>query len=260
MIISTWNINSIKVRLPAVLQYLDEFSPDVLVLQETKSTDDNFPVDDIVNSGYSVVFYGQKTYNGVAIISKTKPSFVEYNPVKTSANEARSITAVIDGITIVNLYVVNGKDVGTDKYAYKLAWLKKLQSYTKSLLSKTDQLVLLGDFNIAPTDDDVFDIEKTKDQILCSQDERKSLQKLVSMGLHDVFHDYSFPSQTFTWWDYRSGAFQRNIGYRIDLILLTDSLKKRCTDYYIDKDTRYKSWCLLEPRTSDHVPVRITLK
>ena len=106
----------------------------------------------------------------------------------------------------------------------------------------------------------VFDIDKTKDQILCSQDERKSLQKLVSMGLHDVFHDYSFPPQTFTWWDYRSGAFQRNIGYRIDLILLTDSLKKRCTDYHIDKDTRYKSWCLLEPRTSDHVPVRITLK
>ena len=260
MIISTWNINSIKVRLPAVLQYLDEFSPDVLVLQETKSTDDNFPVDDIVNSGYSVVFYGQKTYNGVAIISKTKPSFVEYNPVKTSANEARSITAVIDGITIVNLYVVNGKDVGTDKYAYKLAWLKKLQSYTKSILSKTDQLVMLGDFNIAPTDDDVYDIEKTKDQILCSQNERKSLQKLESMGLYDVFHDYSFPPQTFTWWDYRSGAFQRNIGYRIDLILLTDSLKKRCIDYHIDKDTRYKSWCLLEPRTSDHVPVRITLK
>jgi exodeoxyribonuclease-3 len=144
MIISTWNINSIKVRLPAVLQYLDEFSPDVLVLQETKSTDDNFPVDEIVNSGYSVVFYGQKTYNGVAIISKTKPSSVDYNPVKTSANEARSITAVIDGITIVNLYVVNGKDVGTDKYAYKLEWLKKLHSYAKSLLCKTDQLVMLG--------------------------------------------------------------------------------------------------------------------
>ena len=260
MIISTWNINSIKVRLPAVLQYLDEFSPDVLVLQETKSTDDNFPVDEIVNSGYTVIFYGQKTYNGVAIISKKKPSSVEYNPVKTSANEARSLTAVIDGITIVNLYVVNGKDVGTDKHAYKLEWLKKLQSYTKSILSKTDQLVMLGDFNIAPTDDDVYDIDKTKDQILCSQNERISLQKLVSMGLYDVFHDYSFPPQTFTWWDYRSGAFQRNIGYRIDLILLTDSLKKRCIDYHIDKDTRYKSWCLLEPRTSDHVPVRITLK
>ena len=194
------------------------------------------------------------------IISKIKPSSVDYNPVKTSANEARSLTAVIEGITIVNLYVVNGKDVGTDKYAYKLEWLKKLESYAKTLLSKTDQLVMLGDFNIAPTDDDVFDVEKTKDQILCSQDERKSLQKLVSMGLHDVFHDYSFPSQTFTWWDYRSGAFQRNIGYRIDLVLLTDSLKKRCTDYHIDKDTRYKSWCLLEPRTSDHAPVRITLK
>ena len=130
------------------------------------NTDDNFPVDEIVNSGYTVIFYGQKTYNGVAIISKKKPSSVEYNPVKTSANEARSLTAVIDGITIVNLYVVNGKDVGTDKYAYKLEWLKKLQSYTKSILSKTDQLVMLGDFNIAPTDDDVYDIDKTKDQIL----------------------------------------------------------------------------------------------
>ena len=260
MIISTWNVNSIKVRIHGVLQYLEEFNPDVLVLQETKSTDDNFPVDTIVDAGSQVTFHGQKTYNGVAIISKLKPSNVELNPVKTDKNEARSLLVTIDGISILNLYVVNGHDIDTDKYAYKLSWLKKLHTFTKKLLSHTDKVVLLGDFNIAPTNNDVFDVEKTSGQILCSDKERSALQKLLDLGLYDVFDDFNFPPKTFTWWDYRSGAFQRNIGYRIDLILASDKIRKKCSGYYIDKETRHKSWCLVEPRTSDHAPVRIILE
>jgi len=260
MIISTWNVNSIKVRIHGVLQYLEEFNPDVLVLQETKSTDDNFPIDTILDAGYQVTFHGQKTYNGVAIISKLKPSNVEVNPVKTDKNEARSLLVTIDGISILNLYVVNGHDIDTDKYAYKLSWLKKLHTFTKKLLSHNDKVVLLGDFNIAPTNNDVFDVEKTSGQILCSDKERSALQKLLDLGLYDVFDDFNFPPKTFTWWDYRSGAFQRNIGYRIDLILASDKIRKKCSGYYIDKETRYKSWCLVEPRTSDHAPVRIILE
>ena len=259
MIISTWNVNSIKVRIHAVLQYLEEFNPDVLVLQETKSTDDNFPIDIIVDTGYYVTFYGQKTYNGVAIISKSKPSYVDYNPVKTDKNEARSLLVTIDGISILNLYVVNGQDINTYKYSYKLSWLKKLHTFTKKLLSQNDNVVLLGDFNIAPTNNDVFDIDKTSGQILCSDKERSALERLLSLGLYDVFDDFNFPPKTFTWWDYRSGAFQRNIGYRIDLILASDKIRKKCSGYYIDKETRHKSWCLVEPRTSDHAPVRIIL-
>jgi len=260
MIISTWNVNSIKVRIHAVLQYLSEYTPDVLALQETKTLDENFPVSDLETLGYHVTFLGQKTYNGVAIISKLKPDNIEYNPVNTPSNEARSIAVTIKGITFVNLYVVNGQDVGTDKFKHKMLWLQNLYNYAKSLLSNSKKVILLGDFNIAPTDNDVFDADNTKDQILCSPDERGALNKLLQLGFHDVFLDFSYPPKTFTWWDYRGGAFQRNIGYRIDLILLSNTLKSKCTDYVIDKETRHKSWCLAEPRTSDHAPVRIILK
>ncbi len=260
MIISTWNVNSIKVRIHAVLQYLDEYKPDVLVLQETKCLDQNFPIKEITNAGYHSTFIGQKTYNGVAIISKKKPDDIDLNPVNTKRNEARSLAITIDGITIVNLYVVNGQNVGTEKFLYKLEWLKKLTTYAKKLLSKSKKIILLGDFNIAPSDNDVFDVENTKDQILCSTQERQALEKILDLGFFDCFNDFDFPPKTFTWWDYRAGAFQRNIGYRIDLILVTDLLKKVCKDYVIDKETRHKSWCLFEPRTSDHAPVRIILK
>ena len=259
MIVVTWNVNSIKVRLHAVLQYLLEENPDVLVLQETKSIDENFPVNAFTDLGYHVIFCGQKTYNGVAIISKPKPTDIKLNPVSTTENEMRSISANYDGIKIVNLYVVNGQDVGTPKFKYKIRWLKKLVSYAKKELSINDNILLLGDFNIAPSDADVFDVEVTKGEILCSDQERELLVNLLSLGLHDLFYDYDFPAQTFTWWDYRGGAFQRNIGYRIDLLLGSDSIKKRCNNYFIDKKTRHKSWCIAEPRTSDHVPVRILL-
>jgi exodeoxyribonuclease-3 len=257
MIVVTWNVNSIKVRLPNVLQYLKQFKPDILALQETKTLDENFPEEEIKTAGYNCYFYGQKTYNGVAILANTKCKNIEANPVAIDKLEARSIALTYGDTKIINVYVVNGQDVGTDKYLHKLSWLKKLHSYVENSLKKHKKLIILGDFNIAPTNDDVFDIEKTKEQILCSTKERAALAKLLKLGLYDIFNDFNFPAKTFSWWDYRGGAFHRNIGYRIDLILGSKPIKTSCSEYIIDKETRHKSWCSKEPRTSDHAPVRI---
>ena len=260
MILSTWNVNSIKVRLPAVLQYLSEQKPDILVLQETKCLDENFPSDILHNHGYHSIFCGQKTYNGVAILSRDELSDVIYNPIVTDEGEFRSIIASHGDIRILNLYVVNGQEVGSLKFDFKLRWLQSLIDYTKKEMVNYKDIVIMGDFNIAPRDEDVFDVEKTTNQILCSQTERTMLKSLIDQGLYDLFLDFDFPAQTFTWWDYRGGAFQRNIGYRIDLILGTKSVRSKCVDFIIDKDTRHKSWCIEEPRTSDHAPCRIILK
>ena len=259
MILATWNVNSIKVRLPNVLQYLKEYNPDVLVLQETKVTDDAFPSKAFTSIGYHPLYCGQKTYNGVAIITKTKPSSSNLNPVHIDKNEMRSIAIEYDNITILNVYVVNGKSIDSDKYQYKLSWLKSLYDYSSKMLSKTDKFVILGDFNIAPSDSDVPDPHVCKNQILCSDRERRSLKKITDLGLHDLFRNFDFPEKTYTWWDYRAGCFHRNIGYRIDLILATKAIADQCKDYIIDKDTRHKSWCSEEPRTSDHAPVRIII-
>ena len=257
MIIATWNVNSIKVRLPNVLQYLKQFKPDVLALQETKSLDENFPEEEIKAVGYHCYFCGQKTYNGVAILAKAKCKSIEINPIAIDKTEIRSIAVTYEEVKIINVYVVNGQDIGTEKYLHKLNWLKRLHLYVKSCLEKHKKIIVLGDFNIAPTDDDVFDVEKTKEQILCSTKERGALTKLLKLGLYDIFNDFNFPTKTFSWWDYRGGAFHRNIGYRIDLILGSKSIQANCSEYIIDKETRHKSWCKKEPRTSDHAPVRI---
>ena len=259
MIIASWNVNSIKVRLPNVLKYLHDYKPDVLVLQETKVTDDSFPSEAIESSGYHSVYCGQKTYNGVAVISKNKPSSFKLNPIHIDKDEMRSILIEYENITILNVYVVNGKSIDSDKYQYKLDWLDVLYDYSSNIISKTDSFVILGDFNIAPTDDDVPDPEASKGQILCSSNERNSLKKLMDLGLIDLFGKFQFPEKTYTWWDYRAGCFHRNIGYRIDLILATKAIADKCSEYIIDKDTRHKSWCPEEPRTSDHAPVRIIL-
>ena len=259
MIISSWNVNSIKVRLPNVLEYLSEYRPDILVLQETKSVDENFPEDALSAVGYYSSFCGQKTYNGVATLTRNKPSKVIKNPVFLDPNEMRSLYIEYNGIAVLNVYVVNGKDISSDKYSYKLKWLNELSKFCKSRCAKNNNFIVLGDFNIAPNDGDVFDVEKTSEQILCSSKEREALHEIMSLGLFDLFDDHNFPDKTFTWWDYRSGAFHRNIGYRIDLILGTKSIKESCESYFIDKETRHKSWCEAEPRTSDHAPVRILL-
>lgn len=259
MIVATWNINSIKVRIHAVLQYLVEYSPDVLVVQETKSTDENFPCEELKAAGYHSYFCGQPTYNGVAIISKKKLNDVELNPVNTKENQQRSIAATYKDLKIINLYVVNGQNVGTEKFEFKMRWLSALKKYIKTCLLTNEKLIILGDFNIAPSDNDVFDIGLTKNQILCSPDERKAFNGLLSLGLNDLFLSFDYPPKTFTWWDYRGGAFHKNIGYRIDHILGTPPISKVCKNLIIDKETRHKSWCKVEPRTSDHAPVRVIL-
>lgn len=259
MIIATWNVNSIKVRLPNVLKYLLDYQPDVLVLQETKSLDENFPKAEIDAIGYHSYFCGQKTYNGVAILSKSECSQVEMNPVYIDKDEVRTISCTYKNLRVLNVYVVNGKAVGSDKYKHKLKWLNKLKNYCSESLKEFEHFVVLGDFNIAPSDDDVFDIASTKDQILCSTKERSSFNSILELGLHDLFDQFNFPSHTFTWWDYRAGAFHRNIGFRIDHILGSKTVLDSCQSLVIDKETRHKSWCKDEPRTSDHAPVRAYL-
>ena len=259
MIVSTWNINSIKVRIHAVIQYLAEYSPDILVVQETKSIDEKFPCEELKSAGYYSYYCGQPTYNGVAIISKKKLNDVELNPVNTKENQQRSIAATCGSLKIINLYVVNGQNIGTEKFEFKMRWLKALNKYIKASLLNNKKLIILGDFNIAPSDKDVFDVEITKNEILCSPDERQAFNDLLSLGLNDLFLNFDYPPKTFTWWDYRGGAFHKNIGYRIDHILGTDEVSNVCRNLFIDKETRHKSWCKIEPRTSDHAPVRVIL-
>ncbi len=258
MIVTTWNINSIKVRQFAVEQYLIESEPDVLVLQETKAQDGAFPEDSFLKLGYHSIFCGQKTYNGVAILSKLKPKDVEYNPISTEEDEKRSIVATYNNIRILNLYIVNGQDVGTDKYEYKMRWLSALYRYVTNIKKKYPKIIILGDFNIAPRDEDTFDPAITKEQILCSSQEREKYKSLLDLGFFDLFLSDKIdkhPPKTFSWWDYRRAAFHNNIGYRIDLILGTEEILNSCTQVRIDRHTRYKTWCKKEPRTSDHAPV-----
>ncbi len=247
--IATWNVNSLKVRLPHVLQWLEAEDPDVLALQETKSIDENFPADAIKEAGYHVSFTGQKTYNGVATICKLPIETIstrlpDYN------DEQRRILAIINAkITVLNLYVPNGSTVDSDKYLYKLEWFSKLHPFIKQLQTHNDRLIILGDFNIAPEDQDVHDPEEWKGNVLVSKPERDEFDKLLSHGLSDCFRLFDQEEKSFSWWDYRAAAFRRNRGMRIDHILASDVLSKSCRACYIDKNPRK-----LE-RPSDHTPV-----
>ncbi len=249
MKIATWNVNSLKVRLPHVLDWLTAAEPDVLCLQETKLTDENFPVDAIRAAGYHVVYSGQKTYNGVAIISKTEASDVITDIPGLDDPQRRILGATIDGVRVLNLYVVNGQEVGSVKYDYKLHWLDKVADYIRDQLKSHRHLVTLGDFNIAPEDRDVHDPEAWHERILCSTPERQALQKIIDLGLSDLFRRFEQEDGSFSWWDYRAAAFRRNMGLRIDLILASQALAEKCTACSIDKEPRR-----LE-RPSDHAPV-----
>ena len=249
MKIATWNVNSLNVRLPHVLEWLAAQHPDVLVLQEIKQVTEAFPAEAIAEAGYQSVANGQKTYNGVAIISR-KPAT---EPVLEFPNfddpQRRVLAATVDDVRVVNLYVPNGSEVGSEKYAYKLAWLDTLRDFLADELSRHERLVVLGDFNIAPADADVHDPEKWGDAILCSPDERQALKELLDLGLTDVFREFEHPEKTFSWWDYRAAGFRRNAGLRIDLILTSDAMTRACTSSNIDREPR--AW----ERPSDHAPV-----
>ncbi len=247
MKIATWNVNSLKVRLPHLLDWLAANPVDVLCLQETKSEDKNFPVTELDAAGYRCVFSGQKTYNGVAILSREPVSDVQLGIPNFDDEQKRVIAATINGVRIVCVYIPNGQAVGSDKYEYKLKWLKALNAWLKDELAKYPRLALLGDYNIAPEDRDVHDPAAWKDQVLCSAPERDAFQGLLQLGLRDAFRLFEQTDKAFSWWDYRMMAFRRNMGLRIDHILISTALQ--CAACSIDKAPRK-----LE-RPSDHTPV-----
>ncbi len=254
MKLATWNVNSLKVRLPQVLQWLESSPVDVLCLQETKLTDDKFPVAEIEAAGYQVAFTGQKTYNGVAILSRHPITEVVKNNPLFPDEQQRIISATIEGMRIVCAYVPNGQAVGSDKYEYKLRWLEALIQWLEGELQQFPSLALLGDYNIAPTDADVHDPAAWQDQVLVSAPERAAFERLCALPLADAFRLFPQAEKLYSWWDYRQMAFRRNRGLRIDHILLSPALVQRCTACEIDKLPR--KW----EQPSDHTPVIVTLE
>lgn len=248
MKLASWNVNSLKVRLPHVLDWLAEHQPDILGLQETKTIDENFPVADIEAAGYHVVFAGQKTYNGVAVISKQPATDIVTDLPGLDDPQRRVLGATVGDVRFLNLYVPNGSEVGSEKYEYKLGWLEALKKYIESQLAAHTKFVVVGDFNIAPDDRDLYDPEGWKDKILVSPPERAALQHLLDMGLSDTFRLFEQEEKIYSWWDYRAAGFRRNHGMRIDLILSNAALTECCTASYVDKEPRK-----LE-RPSDHAP------
>jgi exodeoxyribonuclease-3 len=249
MKIATWNVNSMKVRLPHVVEWLQNHDPDILVLQEIKQLTENFPAADLEEIGYLSIANGQKTYNGVAVLSKSPPGDPVMELPDFADPQRRVLATTIDGLRVINLYVPNGSEVGSEKYAYKLGWLGALRDWLADEMKRHENLVVLGDFNIAPADADVYDPEKWGDAILCSPDEREALGALIDLGLTDVFREFDQPEGMFSWWDYRAAGFRRNAGLRIDLILASKAMTRRCTASYVDKEPR--AW----ERPSDHAPV-----
>ena len=249
MKIATWNVNSLKVRLPQVLEWLASTSPDVLVLQEIKQTTDAFDADAFSEIGYQSVASGQKTYNGVAVISREPSTDIVTDFPGFEDPQRRILATTINRVRVVNLYVPNGNSVGSEKYEYKLGWLRALKGFLESEMRTNENLVVLGDFNIAPDDRDVHDPEKWGEGILCSPPERRALEELIDLGLSDVFRQFEQAEKTFSWWDYRAAGFRRNAGLRIDLILASKALAEVCEASYIDREPR--TW----ERPSDHTPV-----
>jgi exodeoxyribonuclease III len=253
MKLATWNVNSLKVRLPHVLQWLETNPVDVLCIQETKLTDDKFPQSEIEAAGHHVVFTGQKTYNGVAILSKHKIEDVQKNNPLFEDEQQRIIAATINGVRVVCAYVPNGQAPGTDKFEYKLRWLSALQTWVKAQMAEHPQFALLGDYNIAPDDRDVHDPAAWVGMNLVSPEERSALQGLLDLGLTDSFRLFEQADKSFSWWDYRQLGFRLNKGVRIDHILLSAPLTERCTECVIDRVPR--KW----EQPSDHAPVIATI-
>lgn len=249
MLIATWNVNSLRVRLPQVLAWLPQSGADVLAMQETKLTDAEFPRAELEAAGFHVVFSGQKTYNGVALLSRWPCEDVVTDIPDFEDPARRVLAATTNGLRVVNVYVPNGQTVGSDKFEYKLRWLAALESWLREEVRRHDQLVVLGDFNIAPDDRDVHDPPSWEGGVHVSEPERQALRSLLAVGLVDVFRLFDQPPDTYSWWDYRAFAFRRNHGLRIDLILAHERLAPRCRECRIDREPRRAE------RPSDHAPV-----
>lgn len=253
MKLATWNVNSLTVRLPQVLDWLAANPVDVLVLQELKMTDDKFPFDAFTQAGYHAQCFGQKTYNGVALLSRTPAVNVVKNISGFSDDMARVISADVNGVRVIGGYFPNGQEPGSDKFEYKMAWLKGLRDWVREELVKHPKLVLMGDYNITFDDADVWDPVGLKDTIHCTEEERYHLRALIALGLHDAYRLFPQPEKSYSWWDYRNFAFPRNRGLRIDHILVSGALKPLVTGCVIDKAPRKNE------RPSDHAPVVLEL-
>lgn len=255
MRIATWNVNSLRVRLPQLLDWLAHAQPDIVGLQETKLVDADFPQAELAAAGYQALFTGQRTYNGVAILSRATGSDARLAlPGVRPVDEHRRFIATCFGdLHVVNAYVPNGSAVGSDKYAYKLGWLADFRDYLKDALARWPKLVVMGDFNIAPADIDVHDPVAWQGQVLVSAPERAALDAILSLGLHDTFRELNPDLQAFTWWDYRAGGFRRNHGLRIDHVLVSPALRPACRACSVDLEVRRAE------RPSDHAPVLLEL-
>jgi exodeoxyribonuclease III len=249
MKLATWNVNSLKVRLPHLQDWLAREQPDVVCLQETKLEDSKFPVAELEAAGWRCAYSGQKTYNGVAILSSAPATDLTLGIPGFADEQKRVIAGTVDGVRVVCVYIPNGQSVDSDKYRYKLAWLEALTAWLRDELQRYPDLALLGDYNIAPEDRDVHDPAAWKDQVLCSEPERAAFRGLQALGLKDSFRLFDQPEGSFSWWDYRMNAFKRRMGLRIDHILLGEHLAPRCKAARIDVEPRK-----LE-RPSDHAPV-----
>jgi exodeoxyribonuclease-3 len=249
MKLATWNVNSLKVRLPHLIDWLARQQPDVVCLQETKLEDAKFPFAELKAAGYDAVHCGQKTYNGVAILSRRPMADVLHGIPNLEDEQKRVITATVDGARIVCAYVPNGQSVDSDKYQYKLRWLASFRTFLAAELGAHERLAVLGDYNIAPEDRDVHDPKLWEGQVLFSEPEREAFRGLLGIGLADSFRLFDQPERSFTWWDYRMMAFRRKMGLRIDHILLSAPLAAACTACTVDVEPRK-----LE-RPSDHAPV-----
>ncbi len=253
MKIASWNVNSLNVRLPHLLQWLADAQPDVVALQETKLEDAKSPADALAAAGYRSVYSGQKTYNGVAILARDELHDVVTDIPGLDDPQRRILAATVGDVRVVDLYVVNGKAVGDEKYAYKLHWLERVHAFLEGELARHPKLVVLGDFNIAPDDRDVHDPVAWGEDILCSPPERAALKAITDLGLADSFRLFESAGEHYSWWDYRQAAFRRNMGLRIDLILISEALKAAAAAAAIDRTPR--GW----ERPSDHTPVTLDL-
>jgi exodeoxyribonuclease-3 len=247
--LATWNVNSLKVRLPQVLEWAARHSPDALCLQETKLENPKFPAAEIEAAGYRALHNGQKTYNGVAIVSLNPTSETITEIPGFEDPQKRVLAATIGGVRIINVYVPNGESTDSDKYQYKLRWLAAFRDWLKAEIKQYPRLAVLGDFNIAPENRDVHDPAAWEGKVLFSVPERTALQELLAAGLKDAFRLFEQPERSYTWWDYRMNAFRRKMGLRIDHILLSEELAKACTACTIDIEPRRNE------RPSDHAPV-----
>jgi exodeoxyribonuclease-3 len=249
MKIASWNVNSLKVRLPQLLEWLDLHRHDIVCLQETKLEDRNFPRAEIEAAGYAVCFSGQKTYNGVALLSRRPLSDIVYGNPRSPDEQKRLISATVGETRVVCVYVPNGRTVGSDKYHYKLDWLRALADWLREEMLNHPNLVVAGDFNIAPEDRDVYDSAAWAGQVLCSDAERAAFRNLQALGLKDSFRLFDQPEKTYSWWDYRMLGFRRNHGLRIDHLLLSERMAERCRAAGVDREMRKRE------RPSDHAPV-----